>query len=64
MPTLESLRNATYRDPNFRNLFGGGGAMLAVSEGRAGNPHDPLAEEQMLDDEDAIMRAMLSYQGR
>lgn len=64
MPTLESLRNATYRDPNFRNFFGGGGAMLAVSEGRAGNPYDPLAEEQMLDEEDPVMRAMLSYQGQ
>jgi hypothetical protein len=64
MPSVEGLRNATYRDPNFRNLFGGAGAMLAVDEARANNPYDPLAEEQLSMEDDAIARALLSYQGR
>lgn len=64
LPTMESIRNATYRDPRFRQVFGGGGAILAADEGRSGNPYDPYAADEMGMEPDELMRAMMAYRGR
>lgn len=64
LPSLESIRNATYRDPRFRQVFGGGGAILAADEGRSGNPYDPYATDEMGMEPDELMRAMMAYRGR
>lgn len=64
LPTIEYIRNATYRDPRFRQVFGGGGAILAADEGRSGNPYDPYAADEMGMEPDELMRAMMAYRGR
>ena len=64
LPTIESIRNATYRDPRFRQMLGGGGAILASDEGRSGNPYDPYAADEMGMEPDELMRAMMAYRGR